>query len=155
MPNKKIINPIFTNRTSQKAEYNPNIYSSKSSFTHTLVSEVRANGGTEFWILNKQYYEIYYFKVTQISDFDINIDLYNALAEEHIISVTFVIHMKKKITELLDEIPGKVYLKKLDCYRELYISLVDRGTNIKSKDLKKEIMEKIDYIETTFPQLLI
>ena len=153
---KNIKNSGINNHTPPTVpEYNPYVYSSKSSFTHTLVSTVRAEGGTEFWVLNKQYYEIYHFKVTQVSDFDINIDLVNALEEEHIMSVTFVLHMKDKITELLDEIPGKVYLKKLDCYRELYMSLIDKSNTIKSKDLKEEIMEKIDYIESTFPQLLI
>ncbi len=136
-------------------EYNPNVYSSKSSFTHTLVSTVREEGGIKFWVLNKQYYEIYEFRATQVSDFDVAIDLVNSLEGELVLSVTFVLHMKDKITELLDEIPGKVYLKKLECYRELYHSLLDKVETIKSKDKKLEMLEKIDYIESTFPELLI
>ena len=97
-------------------EYNPYIFSSKRSFIHDLVNHVRSEGGMDFWVLNKNYFEIYKFKVTQISDFDICIDLINDLEQEHVISVTFVLHMKDKILELLEEIPGKVYLKKIECY---------------------------------------
>jgi len=136
-------------------EYNPNIYSSKSSFVHTLVGTVRAEGGIKFWVLNKNYYEIYEFRVTQISDFDIMIDLVNSLEGEFIMSTTFVLHMKDKITELLDEIPGKVYLKKLECYRELYGSLINKVEVLKTQKKIDEMLEKIDYIESTFPELLI
>lgn len=136
-------------------EYNPNIISTKSQYVHRMVSDIRANGGTEFWVLNKNYLEIYHFKATQITDFDVNIDLENALAEEHIISLTFVIHMKDKILELLEEVPGKVYINRFECYRELYKSLQEKYKTIKNKKIKSELVEKIDYIEVQFPELLL
>jgi len=134
---------------------NPNIFTSKNTFVHTLVSEVRANGSIDFWVLNKQHLEIYKFRVIQISDFDITIDLINDLANEFIMNTTFVIHMKNKIVELMDEIPGKVYLKRLDCYRDLYSGLNEKLKRVKSDDLRIELEEKVDYIESTFPELLI
>lgn len=136
-------------------DYNPNIYSSKKMFVHTLVKNIRTTGGMEFWVFNKTYFEIYYFKVTQISDFDIIIDLENALAEEHIISLSCVLHMKDKILEFLEEVPGKVYTNRFECYRELYQSLTDKFKTLKSKTIKQELLEKIEYIEDQFPELLL
>jgi hypothetical protein len=139
----------------QVPEYNPNIISSKRQYVHHMVKSVRDNGDVEFWVLNKTYYEIYHFKATQISEFDVNIDLDNALAEEHIMSMTFVLHMKDKILELLEEVPGKVYLNRFECYRDLYKSLHEKFENIKSKSIKAELIEKIEYIEEQFPELLL
>jgi len=147
-------NSTFGTQASQ-TEWNPNIISSKRQYVHRLVSDVRANGSTECWVFNKNYLEIYHFKVTQITDFDINIDLDNALAEEHILSVVLVLHMKDKILELLEEVPGKVYLNRFDCYRELYKSLHQKFETIKSKSIKEELLEKIEYIEAQFPELLL
>jgi len=137
------------------SEYNPNIISSKKQYIHQMVKDVRDSGDTEFWILNKTYYEIYHFKATQISEFDVNIDLDNALAEEHVLSMTFVLHMKDKILELLEEVPGKVYLNRFECYRDLYKSLHEKFESIKSKSIKAELIEKIEYIEDQFPELLL
>lgn len=135
--------------------YNPNIISSKRQYVGRMVMDIRDKGGTEFWVLNKTYYEIYYFRATQVSDFDVCIDLENSLAEEHILSITLVLHMKDKILELLEEVPGKVYLNRFECYRDLYKSLHEKFENIKSKSIRAELLEKIEYIEDQFPELLL
>jgi hypothetical protein len=83
------------------------------------------------------------------------LDLYNALEQEHIFSGTFVIHMKDNMLALLNEVPGSVYTKKLDCYRELYKTLNNKSERMKSKSIRKEMLEKIEYIEELFPELLI
>lgn len=139
----------------QQQEWNPNIIGSKKQYVHRLVSDIRADGGADFWVLNKTYYEIYHFKATQITDFDVTIDLENTLAEEHVFSGTFVLHMKEHILELLEEVPGKVYLNRFECFRDLYKSLIEKFETIKSKSIKEELKEKIDYIEDQFPQLLL
>lgn len=136
-------------------EYNPNVFSTKRGFVYTLIKNIRANGSEICWVLNKQNYEVYEFRVVQVSEFDIRIDLINALENELILSTAMVLHMKDKIIELFDEIPGKVYLNKLECYRELYNSLNEKYDKLKNKKLRVEIKEKIDYIESTFPELLI
>lgn len=138
-----------------QSEWNPNIINSKRQYVHRLVGDVRANGSTAFWVFNKNYLEIYHFKVTQITDFDVNIDLYNSLAEEHIMSIVLVLHMKDKILELLEEVPGKVYLNRFDCYRDLYKTLHQKFETIKSTNIKTELLEKIEYIEVQFPELLL
>ena len=144
-----------SNQSFSSFDYNPNVFTNKSNFVHKMVSEIRANGGMEFWVMNRTYFEIYHFKATQITDFDVVIDLDNSLAEEHILSVTFVLHMKNKILELLEEVPGKVYLNKFECYKDLYKSLHEKFRRIKSKSIKAEIFEKIEYVEDQFPELLL
>ncbi len=136
-------------------KHNPKIFGSKKEFVYKFKSLIQENGGAEFWVLNKNNGEIYRFKGTQVSDFDVTIDLFNALEQEHVFTATFVIHMKDKIAEYFEEIPGKVYLRKLDCYRELYHHLNDKVESVKGKKLKKEMEDKIDFIELTFPELLI
>ena len=136
-------------------KYNPNVFNSKTEFVYKFKSLIQENGGAEFWVLNKNNGEIYRFKGTQVSDFDVTIDLFNALEQEHVFTATFVIHMKEKIAEFFDEIPGKVYLRKLECYRELYHHLNEKVEGIKSKKLKGEMEDKIEFIELTFPELLI
>lgn len=131
------------------------VYSSKNDFIYRFKSLLQTNGGAEFWVLNKVNGEIYCFKGTQVSDFDVTIDMFNSLEQEHIFTATFVIHMKDKIVEFFEEIPGKVYLRKLECYRELYQHLIDKVDDIKSKKLKKEMEDKIEFIELTFPEFLI
>lgn len=136
-------------------KYNPNVFNSKTEFAYKFKSLIQENGGTEFWVLNKHNGEIYRFKGTQVSDFDVTIDLFNALEQEHVFTATFVIHMKDKIAKFFDEIPGKVYLRKLECYRELYQYLNEKVEGVKSKKLKKEMEDKIEFIELTFPEFLI
>lgn len=135
--------------------YNPDIIGSKSMYIHSMVRKVRDTGDDEFWVLNKMYLEIYSFKVVQVTDFDIQIDLRNCLENELVYSGIFVIHMKDHILELLEEVPGKIYLKKLDCYRSLYASLNEKVGHTKSSKIKQELLEKIEFIETEFPQFII
>ena len=71
---------IFNNTVTHLAAYNPNIYDSKTFYISQMIRDIRDNGSNEFWVLNKQYMEIYYFKATQISEFDVQIDLYNAFS---------------------------------------------------------------------------
>ena len=120
-----------------------------------MVRTVRETGGSECWVLNKHYLEIYHFKGTQISDFDVQIDLNNALEQEHVFTGIFVLHMKDHILSLLDEVPGKVYLKKIECYRELYDTLNKKFTKTKILRIKNELAEKIEFIEEEFPQFII
>jgi len=136
-------------------EYNPNIINNKSHYINQMVRAVRDKGGTEFWILNTTYHEIYHFKATQISDFDVQLDLTNTLANEFIYSGIFVLHMKDNMLKLLEEVPGKIYLKKIECYRDLYLILNVRYKSLKNKRLKSEVMEKIEFIEIEFPQFII
>lgn len=142
-------------KSMQTEEYNPNIIKSKRQYVYQMVQDVRNDGGTEFWVLNKQYLEIYHFKATQISEFDVQIDLDNALEKEHVFSGTFVLHMKDHILTLLDEVPGTVYIKKLECYRALYDSLYDKASKTKTLRIKQELVEKIEFIEDEFPQFVI
>jgi hypothetical protein len=135
--------------------YSQKVFDSKKSFSYKFKSEIKANGGMSAWVLNKNNAEIYKFTGTQISDFDVTIDLYNALEQEHVYTATFVIHMTKQIINFFNEVPGKVYLSKLECYRELYQGLILNVVNIKDKKLKKEMEDKIEFIELTFPELLI
>lgn len=136
-------------------ETNGNIFTNKKYFVSQMVRQVRDTGGCEFWVLNKQYLEVYYFKATQISDFDVQLDIENSLVQEHVFSGVFVLHMKDHILELLEEVPGTVYMKKLDCYRGLYSSLYEKASKTKTKKIKEELVEKIDFVESEFPQLVI
>lgn len=136
-------------------DYNPNIIQSKSYYVQQMVRTIRDVGSDEFWVLNKQYLEIYHFKAVQISEFDVQIDLNNALEQEHVFTGVFVLHMKENILKLLEEVPGKVYLKKLDCYRELYQTLYEKASKTKTQKIKQELIEKIEFIESEFPQLVI
>lgn len=131
------------------------VFSNKEQFIRTMNSLIRQNGGLDFWVLNKTYFEVYNFHCVQISDFDIMIDLNNSLERENIYSGTFVMHMKTHILELLNQVPGKVYLNKLECYRELYQSLNEKIVSIKSKDLVREFSVKVEFLETEFPELII
>lgn len=136
-------------------EYNPNIIKSKRQFVYQMISSVRNDGGIEFWVLNKKYLEIYHFKATQVSEFDVQIDLNNALEREHIFTGMFVLHMKENILEFLEEVPGTVYLKKIECYRSLYDSLYEKTSKTKTLRIKQELVDKIEFIEEEFPQLVI
>ena len=124
------------------------------NYVRRLISTVRMCGGDEFWVLNQQNMEIYKFKITQISDFDIQIDLFNALLNENIFTGYFVMHMHDKIIDLLNEVPGIIYDQKLECYRTLYYGLNNKVLKA-SKKIKDELIEKIEFIETEFPQLII
>lgn len=135
--------------------YTPNIFDSKTSFLYQFKSEIKVNGGMKAWVLNKHNSEIYMFVGTQVSDFDVTIDLFNALEQEHVFTATFVIHMSDKIIKFFNEVPGKVYLNKFDCYRELYQSLMHNVEKVKGGKLKMEMQDKIEFIELTFPELLI
>jgi hypothetical protein len=137
------------------ADFPVETYTNKKYYIQLMVRAVRNHGGVDFWVLNKQYLEIYHFKATQISDFDMQIDINNALVGEHVFSGVFVLHMKDHIATLLDEVPGTIYVSKLDCYRELYRSLYEKASKTKTKKIKTELVEKIDYIEVEFPQLVI
>jgi hypothetical protein len=139
----------------KKFTYNENVFSSKKHYISSMVRTVRETGGSECWVLNKHYLEIYHFKGTQISDFDVQIDLNNALEQEHVFTGIFVLHMKDHILSLLDEVPGKVYLKKIECYRELYDTLNKKFTKTKILRIKNELAEKIEFIEEEFPQFII
>ena len=59
-----------------------------------MVSDIRSDGGVEFWVFNTKYLEIYHFKATRISEFDVQIDLNNALENQHVHTAVFVLHMK-------------------------------------------------------------
>lgn len=135
--------------------YNPNVFKSKRQYVHHLVSNVRQNGGDEFWVLNKTYLELYRFKATQVSEFDVQINLYNELEKEQIFSGVFVLHMKDHILTLLEEVPGAVFTKKLECYRTLYDTLYEKAAKIKTKKTKTDLIDKIEFIETEFPQFVI
>jgi hypothetical protein len=134
---------------------NFDVFKDKKKFVHHMVRKVRDDGGAEFWVLNKKYLEIYQFKATQVSDFDVQIEIINSLVKEHLFTGTFVLHMKDHILKLLEEVPGVVYNKKLDCYRELYQSLYEKAKKTKSVKNKAELVEKIEFIETEFPQFVI
>lgn len=137
------------------ADFPEESYTNKKYYIQLMVRAVRNYGGTEFWVLNKQYLEIYHFKATQVSEFDVQIEINNALLREHIFSGVFVLHMKDHIATLLEEVPGTIYVKKLDCYRELYGSLCEKASKTKTKKTKDELLEKIEFIETEFPQFVI
>ena len=131
------------------------VFNSKKEFIYKFKNMIHSHGGAELWVLNKNNGEIYRFKGTQISDFDVTIELYNELEQEFVFSSTFVLHMKEKIVEFFEEVPGKVYLKKIECYRELYKFLTDKVGNLKCDKLKREMEDKIEFIEYTFPEFLI
>lgn len=154
---RKNVGNIFigNNKNIKTFDFNPNIFRSKRQYIHRLVTEVRKNGGNEFWVLNKTYLEIYRFKTTQVSEFDLEIELHNSLEREQIFSGVFVLHMKDNILKFLEEVPGSIYLKKLECYRALYDTLYEKASKTKSKKLKKELVDKIDFIENEFPQFVI
>ena len=154
-PTGKVVAPKAHVYAPQNPNYNPTVFGSKKSFVHKFKEIVTANGGMEFWVLNKDNGEIYRFKGTQVTEFDVTIDLFNALEQEHVFTATFVIHMKDKITTFFDEVPGKVYTRKLECYRELYQHLNSKVGNIKSEKLRMEMEDKIEFIELAFPELLI
>lgn len=150
-----IYSPKGSNMGIFQFDYNPNMFKSKQHYLHNMVSKVRNTGSDEFWVLNKTYLEIYRFKAIQVSEFDVQINLYNELEKEQIFSGVFVLHMKEHILKFLEEVPGAVYLKKLECYRALYDNLYDKAKRIKSKTSKVELVEKINFIETEFPQFVI
>lgn len=133
----------------------PNVFRSRTSFIHTIISDIRKNGVEECWILNKQYMEIYNVKAIRISEFDVEISLYNTLLNEFIIKSVFVLHMKDHILEFFNEVPGTIFQNKLECFRKLYEDLNVKLGKTKNKKRILELEEKIDFIETTFPQLLI
>lgn len=132
------------------------VYNSANDFILRFKRDIKGEGGITFWVLNKQNGEIYHFIGTQVSEFDVAIDLYNTLEQEHIFTSTFVIHMNEKIVEFFKSIPGKIYLKKIECFRELYQSLSDKlSKGIKDNILRVETEDKIEFIELTFPEFLI
>ena len=61
--------------------------------------------------------------------------------------------MKENILNLLEEVSGSVYLKKLECYRDLYKSLCEKVN--KNNKNKNEIIEIIEFIENEFPQFVM
>lgn len=130
-------------------------YKNKGVFVSTFISLIRENGGSECWILNKQNMEIYKIKATQITEFDIQIDLINSLTQELVISTRFVLHMKQSILELFEEVPGIIYSNKIEVYRELYNTLNEKFNKSKMKKLKLELKERIEFIENEFPELII
>jgi len=135
--------------------YNPCIFKSKRHYIHHLVSNVRRDGGDEFWVLNKTYLEIYKFRSTQISEFDVQIELDNELEKERVFSGVFVLHMKEHMLTFLEEVPGAIYTKKLECYRALYTTLYEKASKSKTYKTKAALVEKIDFIENEFPQFVI
>ncbi len=124
-------------------------------FINQLVRTVRNMGGCEFWVLNKIYMEIYSFKFTMVSEFDVQIDLSNSLEKEHLLSGIFVLHMKDKIIKVLEEVPGTFFLDKYECYNELYESLYDKLNKAKTKKTKQSLAEKIEFIENEFPHMVL
>ncbi len=151
--NPPIVINLPPNNFGQQADMD--VFKNKKSFIHHMVRKVRDSGGLEFWVLNKQHLEIYHFKATQVSEFDVQIEITNALVKEHIFTGIFVLHMKDNILKLMEEVPGTVYLKKLECYREMYTSLYNKASSTKTKKIKAELVEKIEFIETEFPQFVI
>jgi len=135
--------------------FKQDIYSNKRYYVQIMVGNIRQNGTDECWILNKQYSEIYSFKSTRVSEFDVQITITNCLAFEQIFNGIFVLHMKDKIFSILAEIPGTIYISKLDCFRSLYDQLKNSVEKTKNKKKLAEIFEKINYIESNFPQLII
>jgi hypothetical protein len=131
------------------------VYKNKGYYIKTMIHNVRKNGIDECWILNKQNLEIYSFKATQISEFDVQIDLFNSLENDKIFSGLFIMHMRENILKLFTEVPGTIFVNKLDCYRALYSSLNINLTKTKQKKKIMELEEKIEYIEMEFPQLII
>ncbi len=130
-------------------------YTNKNIFVSNFISWIRDSGGSECWVLNKTNLEIYKFKATQITEFDIQVDLTNGLTNELIISARFVLHMKQSILELFEEVPGTIYTKKLDVYRTLYQLVIEKYNKIKMKKIKEELKEKMEFIENEFPELII
>jgi hypothetical protein len=128
---------------------------SKKQYIHKMVSKIREIGDDEFWVLNKQYMEIYKFRAVRVSEFDVQMNLDNELAKEHIFSGIFVLHMKEFLLRFLEEVPGTVYVNKLECYRELYDVLYAKAHKTKSLKQKKMLVEKIEFIENEFPQFVI
>jgi hypothetical protein len=63
--------------------------------------------------------------------------------------------MRENILKLFTEVPGTIFVNKLDCYRALYSSLNINLTKTKQKKKIMELEEKIEYIEMEFPQLII
>lgn len=143
----------MTKITFNTFEYNENVFIKKNFFIRKMITDIRTFGGIDFWVFNKKNNEIYYFKATQISDFDVQIDISNALLKEHLFTGIFVLHMKENILNLLEEVSGSVYLKKLECYRDLYKSLCEKVN--KNNKNKNEIIEIIEFIENEFPQFVM
>lgn len=139
----------------QQFTHNPNIFKSNVHFVNHMVSVVRDIGGCECWVLNKIYMEIYHFSFTRITEFDVQIDLTNSLAQEHILKGEFVLHMKDKLIELLEEVPGAFYLDKYECHQELYTSLYDKFNNAKTQKTKQSLVKKIEFIECEFPHMVL
>lgn len=130
-------------------------YNTKMYFIKNMISDIRKNGHYECWVLNKQNLEIYSFKSTQISDFDLQIDLFNSLENEKIFSGIFIMHMRENILKLFQEVPGTIFSNKIECYRTFYEKLQMKILKIKNPKKQIELQEKIDFIEMEFPQLLI
>ena len=139
----------------QPFEFNPSIIKNNLQFVNQMIRNVRDTGGYECWVLNKNYMEIYHFRFTMISEFDVQIDLGNSLANEHVATIILTLHMKDKIIELLEEVPGIFYLEKYECHRELYTSLYDKFNKAKTKKTKQGLVEKIEFIECEFPHMVL
>lgn len=137
--------------------YDPNVFTSKRHYMNEMIRKVRDTGGDMFWVLNKTHMEIYKFTVCQVTEFDVEIVLDNALENDNVFSGVFVMYKKGRdqIMKLFDEVPGTIYTKKLDCYRKLYDSLYEKAKKTKTLRLKQELVEKIEFIECEFPQFVI
>lgn len=136
-------------------QYNPFMFPRSAQFMYTLIPSIRRDGELECWILNKKNMEMYHIKFVLISEFDVQIDLTNALDRSHILRIIMVLHMKEKILELFDEVPGVIYLKRLQCYRELYSSLMNKAKKATSVRVKDALYTKLEYLESEFPELII
>lgn len=130
-------------------------FKNKQLYVSNFINIIRDKGGAECWVLNRKHFEVYHFKAEQITEFDVRIDLRNALTKELVISVNLVLHMKQSMLDLFEEVPGIIYVKKLDVFHDLYGVLSDKYNNVKTKKIKLELKERIEYIENEFPELII
>ena len=79
-------------------------FKNKQLYVSNFINIIRDKGGAECWVLNRKHFEVYHFKAEQITEFDVRIDLRNALTKELVISVNLVLHMKQSMLDLFEEV---------------------------------------------------
>lgn len=132
-------------------------YSDVSIFIWVLKKQLNYAGSFMFWILNEEYEEIYYLTADKTSDYDLTIDLYNAMLNEYIVSASFNIHDKQRLLDFFSEVPGIVYTNKTSVFKQLYKRLMVRFGKYKRDNSEgyKNTVEKLEYIREVFPEFAV
>ena len=124
------------------------MYGATKKFIKIIMGAVSQQGYYRFWIFNEDNFEIYEYSISRVSDYDIEIVLTNILLSE-IILVKSLHHTKNdKILDILKIIPGKIYINKIETFRDLFKCL-------SAGKITNEKREIIKYLQNNFPQMLI